>query len=491
MKNGFYPRAIIIALLITLSFNSFARKFYLSSSTGNDSYTLAQAQNPATPWKTLIKLESIGNTANAILPGDTFAFKRGDVFDNGRDNFGSFKWWAIAGYHCPSGTADHPIVFTNYGTGELPNFLFPRGANGGDPATKGNARHVLTFNGVGYIVFDGLQFNDTRFSYTDKVSTAYTSAGLLLGEYGGGECNHMVVKNCNFSRIGYAILSAGSYFDIGYNTCTNMKSVGDTSGMTDIGADFMVPYGPHYRIHHNYIKGNWFYTSGTGGGKGGGTFEVCDNFDSSSIMYNTIIDCDGVIEVGSIFDHTVGSNEDTVAYNIMINNGGVSYIHQADAFGGFNSNWHFWNNIMIENENSRFSGNGFGRDIYGDGQSFAQFPTWGGNYGYAAVTGMPRNTSANSPANCCNYTGLRTFQYTSDNGVPGGVLYDIRNNIVWNTTHTQILYDTLSWKSIKHKNNIFRLGGSYMGGSTLGGELGAGDRLITNQPFDFFFHSLK
>jgi hypothetical protein len=190
--------------LNVFSFDATARKFYFST-TGNDSYTILQAQNPNTPWKTLIKLETFGNSGLA-LAGDTFAFKRGDVFINGRDDFGSLKWWAINGYTCPSGTAQNPIVFTNYGTGALPNFLFP------SPSIMvGRSRIVFAFNGVKYVVIDGLQFNDYRFPVNDKVSTAYTAMGILLGEEGTNSMvTNSVIKNCEFNNIGYGISTCGS-----------------------------------------------------------------------------------------------------------------------------------------------------------------------------------------------------------------------------------------------------------------------------------------
>lgn len=54
-----------------------AANYYFSSSTGDDSRTAAQAQNAATPWKTLAKLNSVFSTLN---PGDNIYFMKGDVF---------------------------------------------------------------------------------------------------------------------------------------------------------------------------------------------------------------------------------------------------------------------------------------------------------------------------------------------------------------------------------------------------------------------------
>ncbi len=78
-----------------------AAVFYVSSSTGSDSYNSSQAKNPATPWKTLAK---IGLSWSVINPGDSILFKRGDTFS------GTLKI-------TKSGTPGHPITIGAYGSG--------------------------------------------------------------------------------------------------------------------------------------------------------------------------------------------------------------------------------------------------------------------------------------------------------------------------------------------------------------------------------------
>ncbi len=81
-----------------------ATNHYLSSSLGDDSYTDVQAQNPATPWKTLARLNAYLPHSN---PGDSILFARGNTFD------GTITM-------VKPGTAGKPIVFTAYGTGRNP-----------------------------------------------------------------------------------------------------------------------------------------------------------------------------------------------------------------------------------------------------------------------------------------------------------------------------------------------------------------------------------
>lgn len=98
MKKIFY------ILLFLFSFNASllrAATYYFSSSTGSDSYTTVQAQDQATPWQTISKLNEIMGT---LLPGDKVLFLRGDSFP-GTITIGA------------SGSASNPITFGAYGSG--------------------------------------------------------------------------------------------------------------------------------------------------------------------------------------------------------------------------------------------------------------------------------------------------------------------------------------------------------------------------------------
>ncbi|MEO6645082.1 MAG: right-handed parallel beta-helix repeat-containing protein [Chitinophagaceae bacterium] len=83
---------------------SSTNNYYFSTTSGNDSRTPAQALNPATPWKTIAKLNAI---MPALQPGDAVLFQRNDVFTG---NIIMAK----------SGTAALPIVFSAYGAGNKP-----------------------------------------------------------------------------------------------------------------------------------------------------------------------------------------------------------------------------------------------------------------------------------------------------------------------------------------------------------------------------------
>ena len=466
MKKIFF-----LLLLFVATFSAHARKFYFSSTTGNDSYTVAQAQNQSTPWKSLVNLHKFANGSspfgaapNRAAAGDTFLFKCGDVFSTGfgnaNDDFGVVKWWnGVAGYTAPSGTAAAPIVFTSYGSGDRPNILFPN-----PTSVVGRNRYVLNFKNVGYIYITNLQFNDTRFAVNDKLTTAYTCSGLMIGESNASICNNIKVTNCNFSNICYGIRSCARIMEISNNTFTNFKSCGDTIGINDIGADALQPSGYKYLIKNNLIQGSWAYANANSSSQGklGGGLETINDFDSSLIIYNVFLDNSGAMEFGQNAGTQYGPNDDTFAYNKFINNSCIAYVNVTGTFACTAARLRFWNNVIIENGNSRHTGANFGKDVLGDGQSFTTWSFWPTN---------PKNPSVDNP------TGWRPFQYGSDAGVIADTLYDICNNVIWNNNGLIMKYTGRT--KIKYRNNVYRLSGT----SSLGASLDAGEINTTNKIF--------
>ena len=406
----------LLLFLFLLPTIVFGRKFYFSSSTGNDSYTSAQAQNQATPWQTLQKLQrSVTSGAAIFLPGDTICFKRGDVFANGYTRFSTPNYYTYAscswsndpaqGWTAPSGTPTNPIVFTSYGDVNLPrpNFYYPLAET---PITN-NSYNVFYFSGVHDIIIDGLQFDDTRFPVQDKSNPSYTRTAIIFGEwtqskvvngvvvYGSNRDPNMrkymvtdcIIKNCYFSNVSFAICNAGINCKFQNNTITNLKSTVDTTGFTDIGAGaFEALYGFYNEFSNNYIKGAWCRTGRVSDGNGmmGVAFDIfC--LKNCKFINNTIIDCSGTWEIGNTdrYDTLSGAWYDTFAYNKIVNCGQFGYIHGSpgDVFSGNNRNIGCFNNVVINNNTSRISGPNFGWDLYNDGQSFrgnlaGQFAWW-------------------------------------------------------------------------------------------------------------------
>ena len=396
-----------VVMLLTLSLtivSAQARKFYFSSSTGNDSYTTTQAQNQATPWQTLRKLTSLTTGTNGpsvFRAGDTICFKRGDVFyGNPSDTYCAAYWWYKpndAYWTAPSGVPGNPIVITNYGdpTLPLPNWLHPRAYYpvSSWPYTR-EGRAIIQFAGVHDIEINGIQSNDYRIPESDKTNPGY-SGGWIVGEWTRGTASaprnsytdstrrtdmvtRFVIKNCTFNNTMYGIQNfAGVDSKITGCTFTNFKSSADTAGVNDIMAGAIEGlHGIRCEISYNTIKGAWAKSGriGSCSGLGGVAFDVLALYNSR-ICYNTIVDCSGAMELGNMdsYDSTGGSAYDTIAFNKIINCENLAYFHGSanDVFAGNNHHMAFWNNVFISNYKDRHIGWGFGKDLYGDGQSFA------------------------------------------------------------------------------------------------------------------------
>jgi parallel beta-helix repeat protein len=95
---------LLLLLWISSPIAASAISYHLSSSTGKDTYTPQEAQDPGSPWRSL---ERLNEFIPELSPGDSVLFKKGDVF------YGTLELKK-------SGTKENPIVFGHYGTGPLP-----------------------------------------------------------------------------------------------------------------------------------------------------------------------------------------------------------------------------------------------------------------------------------------------------------------------------------------------------------------------------------
>jgi len=64
-------KKLILMLLFFASLKSIGNTYYFSTLDGDDSRTSTEAQNPASPWKTINKLNSF---FASLLPGDQVLF---------------------------------------------------------------------------------------------------------------------------------------------------------------------------------------------------------------------------------------------------------------------------------------------------------------------------------------------------------------------------------------------------------------------------------
>lgn len=103
MKSIYSFLSILVPIFVGI-FPVRGNTYYFSAVSGDDTRSPAQAQQVATPWKSLAKLNQI---FPQLQPGDSVLFKRGEVY------YGSI----VAG---ASGADGRPIVFAAYGQGYEP-----------------------------------------------------------------------------------------------------------------------------------------------------------------------------------------------------------------------------------------------------------------------------------------------------------------------------------------------------------------------------------
>lgn len=144
---------------------AFAMKYYISSENGS-----ANGDGSAgNPWNSLDSLN-----AYKFSPGDTVFFERGSSWS------GSFEITA-------SGTEEDPIVFTAYGSGDLPSLSNP------DSGTNdGNAIRIS----ASYITIEKLYVHDCG------LSGPRTVAGIANFNR---EDHHIVVQHCEFKGCRVAV----------------------------------------------------------------------------------------------------------------------------------------------------------------------------------------------------------------------------------------------------------------------------------------------
>jgi len=147
-----FSLAILICIVST-KFILAQNSYYLDSQNGKD---CNDGLSEYSAWKSHSKVESIN-----LQPGDAVYFKRGSA-------------WVGGIQIDASGTEGNPIVFTNYGSGELPKFS--------NPSWSDNTGNALRFNGD-YLVADGLYFHDVPPPPKGGFLTVWSAGALriLLG----------------------------------------------------------------------------------------------------------------------------------------------------------------------------------------------------------------------------------------------------------------------------------------------------------------------
>ena len=172
----------------------------------------------------------------------------------------------------------------------------------------------------------------------------------------------------------------------------------------------------------NYISGGWAESEDYGWN--GGAFEMFDSCNRNKIIGNTIVDCGGIAEFGA-FAANANSVDNLFAYNKIINCGNLSWINFSGTFTCNATNVQYFNNVIIENSASRFTGPNF-------------------KAGVVTQRVLDKLTLMGPEPSLLNFS----------RNSPNTVVYNLRNNIFVLASGV-ILSSTVS--SRLHLNNIYRL----------------------------------
>ncbi len=276
---------LIISILLFLFFIHpvFSTEYFVNNLTGNDNNN---GSAPETPWKTIQKLESFN-----FKPGDVINFACGSVWQKA-------SWESIFKID-KSGTAEKPIIFKAYGTGEKPTFI-----NGGQVWNKGIQIDA------DFIILEGLRV----------INTGY--CGFVLEK----DSRYNIIRNCEVSNCGMGILCYGSDNLFTGNYIHDLKMIVDNEipdtvrGGGDFGCVSFWLYGPDNEVSYNTSINNighsYDYITD------GGFLEFYENSDGTYAHHNWIENGNGIAE-GSM---GTGKNI-TIAYNVFIENGGFFALH--------------------------------------------------------------------------------------------------------------------------------------------------------------------
>lgn len=316
-------KLLLLISLVLLASLAQARIIYVSSTMGNDTRTITQAQSPSTPWASLSKLQS---SLSSLGANDSILFMRGNSFSGTLRMFGKNNM-----YFGTYGTGNSPVF---WGTGVVIPVMF---------------RLTTCSN----ITFDGLTISDTSISFTDRTTQAKIQVVFIFET----NSQNNRVLNCKMDRIGYGLYITPKSNGQTMQFCdiSNLRMIKNTPTTINADDDYGgVPV--QISSRNNRILNNFFHdcyaVSYDYRFDGGGIefFEEGDTISGNQIMYNTFYDNNGTLEHGSNSDGIANNpiQNNTFAYNRVINCEGLFYINNRGQYKTAVRNLMVFNNIIVE-----------------------------------------------------------------------------------------------------------------------------------------------
>jgi parallel beta-helix repeat protein len=310
-------------------------------------------------------------------PGDTMFFKRGQIF---RGNIIISK----------SGTIFKPIVFTGYGSGSLPEII----STGGP---------VFLLRNVSNIIVDGFKITDPSISDSLHVIQSKIPYAIVLRN-----APNCFISNCDISKVGVGISleSESNYSTITGNFIHDLRMVRNTpstiNSNDDFGANPIVIHSSKNIISYNRFEECWARSHDYG--FDGGAIELFGmNVNDNRIEYNTAINCNAFLEIGSQGNGSAWNN--IVAYNKIINCGATAVLQNSGNFKIDIRNLLYYNNTIVE------------------------------------VTKK--------------YSKSVSLFWMADNGIAG--MITLKNNIFWLSSGVNLVNSRGNKGQIIHENNIYRM----------------------------------
>ena len=274
------------------------KNYFVDSVNGSDSN---DGSSPDKPLKTLSKINGA-----KFQPGDVINLARGSKFTGGLNI-------------TASGTADKPIIFRSYGTGNKPEI-----------SNSGNYSAAVALNNADHINLEGLK------------ATGAMEDGFKVGK--GSEYN--VIKNCEATNVGIGIALRGENNIATQNYIHDLHLVVDTpGGDDDYGAVGAWLFASNNEISYNKME-NLMGQSYDYGMDGGGC-EVTGDVSNSKIIGNEITNTNGFMEFSQGTSNGVAANN-IIADNVIKDFGDVfTCIHTTDHFAVNVKNLQMTNNTLI------------------------------------------------------------------------------------------------------------------------------------------------
>ncbi len=224
---------------------SYAVSYYLSTASGDDSRSTTQAQNVATPWRSIDKLNSI---LRSLRPGDIIHFRRGEEF------FGTINLNS-------SGSESNPIKFSAYGIGNAPIITSLVRVQGWRSLGNGIFESNQTFDmtELELILIDGQQQERGRYPNRDQFNGGFLN--IVSSNGNSSVTSNQLAGAPNFS--GGEVVVRKNHWIIDRHPVSNHS--GNTISFTGISSyNTSNNFGFFVQNHINTLDrfGEWVYNGG-------------------------------------------------------------------------------------------------------------------------------------------------------------------------------------------------------------------------------------